>query len=118
MIHVNRRGFTLIEVLVVVAILAILVALLIPAIQAAREAARKSQQAPNPQSAPFQFKPENASPPRPPEVSSEKDLLDSPSGNRFVEYKDYVVLQAKVIRLEEEIRALREELLRQTNTPK
>ena len=37
----NRRGFTLVELLVVIAILAILVLLLLPAIQAAREAARR-----------------------------------------------------------------------------
>jgi prepilin-type N-terminal cleavage/methylation domain-containing protein/prepilin-type processing-associated H-X9-DG protein len=38
-----RRGFTLVELLVVIAIIAVLIALLLPAIQAAREAARRSQ---------------------------------------------------------------------------
>jgi prepilin-type N-terminal cleavage/methylation domain-containing protein/prepilin-type processing-associated H-X9-DG protein len=38
----KRKGFTLIEMLVVIAIIAILIALLLPAIQAAREAARSS----------------------------------------------------------------------------
>jgi len=37
------RGFTLIEVLVVVAILAVLIALLLPAVQSAREAARRAR---------------------------------------------------------------------------
>ena len=38
-----RRGFTLIERLVVIAIIAVLIALLLPAVQAAREAARRAQ---------------------------------------------------------------------------
>ena len=39
----SRRGFTLVELLVVIAIIAILIALLLPAVQAAREAARRTQ---------------------------------------------------------------------------
>ncbi len=39
----RRRGFTLIELMVVIAIIAVLIALLLPAVQAAREAARRAQ---------------------------------------------------------------------------
>lgn len=38
-----KRGFTLVELLVVITIIAILIALLLPAVQAAREAARRAQ---------------------------------------------------------------------------
>ena len=46
-IHRQRSGFTLVELLVVIAIIAILIALLLPAVQAAREAARRAQCANN-----------------------------------------------------------------------
>ncbi len=39
----RRRGFTLVELLVVMAIIALLIALLLPAIQSARESARRTQ---------------------------------------------------------------------------
>ena len=44
MLEMNRsrsRGFTLLELLVVLAIVALLVALVLPAVQAARESARR-----------------------------------------------------------------------------
>ena len=46
-VPIVRRGFTLVELLVVIAIIAILIALLLPAVQAAREAARRAQCASN-----------------------------------------------------------------------
>jgi len=43
MSKLNRRGFTLVELLVVVTIIGMLVGLLVPAVQAAREAARQAK---------------------------------------------------------------------------
>ncbi len=39
----KARGFTLVEILVVIAVIAVLVGLLLPAVQAAREAARRAR---------------------------------------------------------------------------
>src|SRR3990167_4961613 len=39
----KARGFTLVEILVVIAIIGVLIGLLLPAVQAAREAARRAR---------------------------------------------------------------------------
>lgn len=49
MAPLQRRAFTLVELLVVVIVLAVLIALLLPAVQSAREAARRSRLASQPQ---------------------------------------------------------------------